>query len=132
MRSKSLRLHTNYQTARLQRSRWHLQRCVARGPSAKTSVTTISLDLGFGQIFRGPPAHKKELRVSRLQQGSLVIRPLEANDQWLNGKSEVREVHFQRGPLQAGRQGPSDADASEHSMPYLPFFFSTRLTRRQH
>ena len=68
MRSKSLRLHTNYQTARLQRSRWHLQRCVARGPSAKTFVTTISLDLGFGQIFRGPPAHKKELRVSRLQQ----------------------------------------------------------------
>ena len=23
-----------------------------------------------------------------------------------------------------GRQGPSDADESEYSMPYLPFFFS--------
>jgi len=38
-------------------------------------------------------------------------------------KSEVREFHFQRGPQPRG-QGPSDADASEYSMPYLSFFFS--------
>ena len=45
-----------------------------------------------------------------------------------SGKSEVRELHFQRWPLnfhvglQPRGQGPSDADASEYSMPYLPFF----------
>ena len=42
----------------------------------------------------------------------------------------MRELHFQRGPLnfnmgpQPWEQGPSYADASEYSMPYLPFFFS--------
>jgi len=41
----------------------------------------------------------------------------------------VKELHFQRGPLnfsvglQPRGQGPSDADASEYSTPYLPFFF---------
>ena len=43
---------------------------------------------------------------------------------------EVRELNFQHKPLnfsvppQPWRQGPSDADVSEYSMPYLPFFFS--------
>ena len=33
---------------------------------------------------------------------------------------------FQRGP-QSRQQGLSDADASEYSMPYLPFFFSVYM-----
>jgi len=35
----------------------------------------------------------------------------------------MRKLHFQRGPLNFS-VGPSDVDASEYSMPYLPFFFS--------
>jgi len=43
----------------------------------------------------------------------------------------VRELHFQRGPQPRG-QGPSDADASEYSMPYLSFFFQSVLVSYSH
>ena len=39
------------------------------------------------------------------------------------GKSEVRELHFQRGPQPRG-QGPSDADASEYAMPFAFHFLN--------